>query len=110
MCFFKASEAGIDMSHYHNYTAVQTLFGKLQNDFPQLAKLYSIGKSSEGRQLFALRISSGLNQVPPENDPGDNLEFQLNGKPMFKYVGNMHGNEAIGRELVIRKFFFFIFY
>ena len=89
------------MSHYHNYAALQSLFSKLQNGYPQLAKIYSIGKSSQGRQLLALRISSGLNQVPPENDPEDHLEFQLNGKPMFKYVGNMHGNEAIGRELVI---------
>jgi len=68
-----------------------------------MARLYSIGKSSQGRELLALRISSGLNQIPQEkNDVEDHLEFELNGKPMFKYVGNMHGNEAVGRELVIR--------
>ena len=97
---FQANEPGIDLSHYHNYTTIESLFTKLQNDYPELAKLYTIGKSSQGRELYVLRISSGLNQVPPEDDPEDHLEFQLNGKPMFKYVANMHGNEAIGRELV----------
>lgn len=103
---YQATEPGIDLTHYHNYTTVQSLFAKLQNDFPQLAKIYTIGKSSQGRELLVLRISSGMNQVPPENDPEDHLEFQLNGKPMFKYVANMHGNEAIGRELVSLATFF----
>ena len=96
----QAPEPGIDLTHYHDYNAVQALFTKLQNDYPQLAKIYTIGKSFQGRELLVLRISAGINQVPPENDPEDHLEFQLNGKPMFKYVANMHGNEAIGRELV----------
>lgn len=92
----------VDTSHYHNYTTLQTLFRQLSLDHPSLAKLYSIGTSVQGRQLYVLRISSDLNQIKEDSfsNNGD-VSFALNGKPMFKYVANMHGNEAVGRELVI---------
>ena len=111
----------VDTSHYHNYTTLQKLFRSLSEQNPNLARLYTIGKSVKGRQLYVLRISSDLNQLvrgnnydveedrdlsrnPPTSASaaGDNdVQFELNGKPMFKYVANMHGNEAVGRELVI---------
>ena len=105
----------VDTSHYHNYTTLQNLFRSLSEQNPNLARLYTIGKSVKGRQLYVLRISSDLNELVEEhhqdlsgNPPtsasaaGDNdVQFELNGKPMFKYVANMHGNEAVGRELVI---------
>lgn len=91
------SDVSVDTSHYHNYTTLQSLLRKLSDENPSLARLHSIGKSVQGRQLYILRVSSNLDQIPATNDG----PFALNGKPMFKYVANMHGNEAVGRELVV---------
>ena len=85
----------VDTSHYHNYTTLQKLFRRLSDENPSLARLYSIGKSVQGRQLYVLRISSNLDQVKESEDYGDNLRFKLNGKPMFKYVANMHVNNIL---------------
>ena len=91
----------LDLSHYHNYTSLQNLFRRLVEDYPKLAKLYSIGKSVQGRQLYVLRLSEGLDRIEDTRVYKDDLTFPLNGKPMFKYVANMHGNEAVGRQLVV---------
>ncbi|CAH0713504.1 unnamed protein product, partial [Brenthis ino] len=73
---------------YRNYEDLVILFNKLQTSYPELAKVYSIGKSVEGRQLLVIQITQGIKQIHPE-------------RPAFKYVANMHGDESVGRELVI---------
>jgi len=57
--------------------------------YPTLTKVFTLGKSVQGRELWGIEIS---------NHPGDRTEF----KPDFKYVGNMHGDEVVGREMLIR--------
>jgi len=52
---------------------------------PHIAKLISIGKSVEGRDLWVVKISDNVNV--------DEVE------PEFKYISSMHGNEITGREL-----------
>ena len=51
-------------------------------------KLYSLGKSHEGRELWGLKFSDNvnLNEIEPE----------------VKYIANMHGNEIVGREMMVR--------
>lgn len=78
----------IDMSNYHNYNSMQTVLQDLVNRYPKLAKLHDLGSSVRGRKLWAIQIS-------------DNVATRETGEPKFKYVANMHGNEAIGRELLI---------
>ena len=80
---------------------MESLFKRLERDNPTLAKLYSIGQSVEGRELYVLRLSTGMDNVPTVTS-GDGSKFPtIRGKPSFKYVANMHGNEAVGRQLVI---------
>ncbi|XP_074093706.1 carboxypeptidase D isoform X3 [Cotesia typhae] len=56
--------------------------------FQNLTALYSIGKSVKGRDLWVMVVSSS----PYEH---------MIGKPDVKYVANIHGNEAVGRELML---------
>ncbi|XP_043214130.1 carboxypeptidase D-like [Amphibalanus amphitrite] len=79
---------GFVTKQYHKYKARMKILAKLASDYPRLAKVYTIGESVQGKSLFVLKIST------------DEKERQL-GKPMFKYVGNMHGNEGVGHELLL---------
>ena len=63
----------------------------LQTQYPNLARLYKLSEESvQNRSLWVLQISSNVTLERKEL------------KPMVKYVGNMHGNEVIGRELLIQ--------
>ena len=76
-----------EMKH-HNYARMTKFLKNINTAYSQITKLYSIGKSVEGRELWVLEISS---------KPG----FHQAGKPEFKYVANMHGNEVVGRECLL---------
>lgn len=56
----------------------------LARRYPELVRLYSIGRSSEGRELWALEVSDAPGRLEP--------------KPNAKYVANMHGDEPSGRR------------
>lgn len=75
-------------AHYTHYDELRQLFIKLAEHFPTLAKVHSIGKSVEGRDLLVLEIS-------------ENVGERKLGEPMVKYVANMHGDESVGRELMV---------
>ncbi|KAH9514064.1 hypothetical protein Btru_030111 [Bulinus truncatus] len=77
------------MNRYHNYSEVQTLLSNLAAEYPGLARVYDIGSSVGGKRLTVIQIS-------------DRVGEREVGEPKFKYVGNMHGNEAVGRELVLQ--------
>ena len=67
---------------------LQNVFTELETSYPSIAKVHPIGLSVQNRTILAMQISDNVNEVEP-------------GEPWFKYVGNMHGNEVIGREILI---------
>lgn len=73
---------------YHTHEQMESLFERLGQEYPLLMKRFTIGTSVEGRSLVGAYITG----------PGGDLE----GRPQFKYVGNMHGDETVGREVLIR--------
>ncbi|KAJ8712882.1 hypothetical protein PYW08_008186 [Mythimna loreyi] len=77
----------VDFAH-HDYIKMESFLKQLNEQYPSLTKLSSIGKSVEGRELYVLEVTS---------EPG----VHKPGKPEFKYVANMHGNEVVGRELLL---------
>lgn len=74
--------------NYHNFDQMTRFLRLTTSKFPTLTALYSIGKSVQGRDLWVMVVSAS----PYEH---------MIGKPDVKYVANMHGNEAISRELML---------
>ena len=73
---------------YHNYTSMTTFLRHVSTIYSNLTALYSIGQSVQGREIWVMVVSKS----PYEH---------MIGKPNVKYVSNMHGNEAVGREMML---------
>jgi hypothetical protein len=70
---------------YPSFEQIESFLKEMASKYPSIAKLESIGKSVNGRDLYVLKIS--------DNVAVDEVE------PEFKYISSMHGNEITGREL-----------
>lgn len=74
---------------YHTNEEIAKLFNDLATRHPTLAVVHSLGTSTEERDLIAIEISKNVHK-----------DRELL-KPMFKYVANIHGDETVGRELLV---------
>ncbi|CAG2064253.1 unnamed protein product [Timema podura] len=79
---------------YHHYEDMTGYLHAVNRAYPDLTRLYSLGKTVKDRDLWVMQVTS----VP---------EVQL-GVPHVKIVGNIHGNEAVGRELVLHMIQFLV--
>nr|XP_029133811.1 probable carboxypeptidase X1 [Labrus bergylta] len=82
-----ASKDKLDFRH-HNYKEMRKLMKAVNEACPDITRIYSIGKSYKGLKLYVMEIS---------DNPG---KHEL-GEPEFRYVAGMHGNEALGREILL---------
>ncbi|XP_045685900.1 carboxypeptidase M [Phyllostomus hastatus] len=79
--------AALDFSYHHQEEMEEFLKNVAQN-YTSITHLHSIGKSVKGRNLWVLVVG----RSPKEHRIGI---------PEFKYVANMHGDETVGRELLL---------
>ncbi|XP_030381385.1 carboxypeptidase D isoform X3 [Scaptodrosophila lebanonensis] len=80
---------------YHDHEELTRFLRATSARYPNLTALYSIGKSTQGRDLWVMVVSSS----PYEH---------MVGKPDVKYVGNIHGNEPVGREMLLHLIQYFV--
>ncbi|KAF0289133.1 Carboxypeptidase D [Amphibalanus amphitrite] len=73
---------------HHDYASMESWLRDLATRYPDITRLYSAGVSVQNRQLWVLEVSDN----PGRHEPGE---------PEFKYVANMHGDETVGREMLL---------
>ncbi len=74
-------------SAYHNYDEMLNFLKLLAEKYPKITELISIGKSLEGRDIWALHITA---PTPPEFD-----------KPAIAFFGAHHAREHLSVEVPI---------
>uniref|UniRef100_A0A672SZ08 Adipocyte enhancer-binding protein 1 n=1 Tax=Sinocyclocheilus grahami TaxID=75366 RepID=A0A672SZ08_SINGR len=77
----------LDYTH-HNYLDMEKLMKSISDECPNITRLYSLGKSFKGLEIYAMEIT-------------DNPGMHETGEPEFRYTAGYHGNEALGRELLL---------
>ncbi|XP_017565699.1 carboxypeptidase Z isoform X1 [Pygocentrus nattereri] len=73
---------------YHSNAQMFNILKKTAAKCPHIAQTYSIGRSVEGKDLLVIEFS---------DNPGQHELLE----PEIKLIGNMHGNEVLGRQLLI---------
>ncbi|KAJ4940640.1 hypothetical protein JOQ06_026937 [Pogonophryne albipinna] len=77
----------LDFRH-HSYKEMRQLMKVVNEMCPNITRIYNIGKSRSGLKLYAIEISDN----PGEHEVGE---------PEFRYTAGSHGNEVLGRELLL---------
>jgi len=72
---------------YHNYKETTDLLKSMAAKNPDIASVFSIGKTTEGRDIWCLRINSGAKGEAPSAKPG------------ALYIGNHHAREHLSNEV-----------
>ncbi|XP_050428707.1 carboxypeptidase D-like isoform X2 [Adelges cooleyi] len=76
----------LTFNKYHDYVDLTKFVKAITEEYANISSLYSIGKSVQGREIWVVKITAADNLITVPN---------------VKIVGNIHGNEPVGRELII---------
>ena len=78
----------VTWNRYYDHAGISEICKKIAAAYPDLAKLQSIGKSFEGRDLWCLTITD-FKKGNPDRKPGMYID------------GNIHSNEIQGAEFAL---------
>lgn len=86
-CFSESTFSDLSSKSYYSYEEFTDLIDQLQYDHPDIFLYYSLGKTYEGRDIWAVKISDNVTVDEDE--------------PEVLYMGGVHGNEKPGFQVVI---------
>jgi hypothetical protein len=75
------------MLSYHTYQEITDTLSIWAQQFSNIAELHSIGLTVQGREMWIMKISDNVSTEEAE--------------PEFKYISTMHGDEVVGKEMMI---------
>lgn len=73
---------------YHSYSDMVVLMKSVHDECPTITSIYSLGRSSNGLDIIGMILS------------GNPTEHEI-GEPEVRFTAGLHGNEAVGRELLL---------
>ncbi|MCX5791393.1 MAG: M14 family metallopeptidase [Elusimicrobia bacterium] len=73
---------------YHNYAETTSLLKDMASKNPDIASVFSIGKTTEGRDIWCLRINSSAKGAAVKSE-----------KPGAFFLGNVHAREHLADEV-----------
>jgi hypothetical protein len=76
-------------NHYYDYDGITDICRRLAKAHPDLVKMESIGKSTQGREMWSLTVTNFKRGGDPDRKPG------------FYIDGNIHSNEIQGTEVAL---------
>lgn len=82
------ADGTVDWTRYHNSDDAETLLREIVAKYPDIAKMYSIGKSLKGKELWVLELTSRKTKAAED-------------KPGYYVDGGIHACELTGAEQVL---------
>jgi Zinc carboxypeptidase len=110
------ASAAIDWTQYHNHSQVTSILQGFAAKYKNVAKLYSIGKSVQGKDLWCLEITNYATGAP-ETKPGQYIDGnthsgEVSGAEVCLYIINHlltnHGKDALITRLVDTRVFYIL--
>ena len=85
----------IDFGKYRTYDEIHAVMKQLADTYPDLSKLYSIGQSLQGRELWTMEVTN-YKTGPAEEKPGMWID------------GNTHSPEVTGSAVCLKTIWYLL--
>jgi hypothetical protein len=86
-----AKKAAPDFTGYMNHTEIKLKMYSHNMQYQSLFNLYTIGSTNGGNVMYVARITQNNKTIAPTTD-----------KRKIRVIGNVHGDETVGREIAVR--------